>query len=169
MKYVYWGTFTYEDWSMYIATTEIGLCYIGTPNKSVDELITAIERKFPKAILRKNQAKAEKYNDKLTTYLNNNVKSLHIPIDLVGTEFQLAVWQALLDVPYGMVHTYTDIAKAIERPTAVRAVGAAIGANPVLMVVPCHRVIGKSGSLVGFRAGMDMKIRLLELEGSLPK
>ena len=74
-------------------------------------------------------------------------------MDYKGTSFQMAVWNALCQIPYGQTFTYSDIANQIGKPAAVRAVGAAIGANPLLITVPCHRVIGKSGALTGYRGG----------------
>lgn len=84
-----------------------------------------------------------------------------------GTEFQRQVWEALREIPYGSTCTYGDIAARIGRPKAVRAVGHAIGQNPVSIIVPCHRVIGKDGGLTGFAGGLAVKKLLLELEGSL--
>jgi methylated-DNA-[protein]-cysteine S-methyltransferase len=83
---------------------------------------------------------------------------------LEGSEFQLDVWQALLDVPYGGTASYADIAKAVGRPKAVRAVGAANGANPISLIIPCHRVIGTDGRLVGYGGGLDRKEWLIEHE-----
>lgn len=88
-----------------------------------------------------------------------------MPLDLRGTTFQVAVWQALLAVKAGTTQTYSQIAESVGRANAVRAVGAAIGANPVPIVVPCHRVIGKDGALTGFRGGIPAKKVLLALEG----
>jgi len=90
------------------------------------------------------------------------------PVDLQGTPFQLSVWSALREIPYGEVRSYVEIAEAIGRPSAVRAVGAANGANPVPVIVPCHRVIGSNGKLVGFGAGVDWKLRLLGIENAEP-
>jgi methylated-DNA-[protein]-cysteine S-methyltransferase len=81
-----------------------------------------------------------------------------------GTEFQRAVWSALSDIPYGETVSYSDIARSIGRSNAVRAVGAANGANPIAIIVPCHRVIGRNGSLVGYGGGMEAKKTLLALE-----
>jgi len=74
------------------------------------------------------------------------------------------VWKALNEIPYGQTKTYSDIAHSINKPAAVRAVGAAIGANPILLAVPCHRIVGKNGTLTGYRGGLEMKKKLLELE-----
>ncbi|VXC38587.1 Methylated-DNA--protein-cysteine methyltransferase [Pseudomonas sp. 8Z] len=84
-----------------------------------------------------------------------------------GTTFQQAVWQALLAIPYGSTCSYSQLAEVIGRPNAVRAVGSANGANPISIIVPCHRVIGRNGSLTGYAGGLPRKQRLLELEGVL--
>ena len=83
-----------------------------------------------------------------------------------GTAFQLAVWQALLRIPYGQTSSYSALATEIARPTAVRAVGAANGANPIAIIIPCHRVIGRDGSLTGYAGGLPRKALLLKLEGA---
>ncbi|WP_133407537.1 methylated-DNA--[protein]-cysteine S-methyltransferase [Parashewanella tropica] len=82
-----------------------------------------------------------------------------------GTDFQKQVWQALLNVPFGETASYSDISEQINRPKAVRAVGAANGANPIAIIVPCHRIIGKSGKLTGYAYGLELKKTLLKLEG----
>jgi O-6-methylguanine DNA methyltransferase len=102
--------------------------------------------------------------EQLDAYLRGERKGFTVPLDLRGTAFQLRVWEALRQIPYGEVRSYGEVAAAIERPAAVRAVGAANGANPVPVVVPCHRVIGHDGRLVGFGAGIDWKLRLLAIE-----
>ena len=91
-----------------------------------------------------------------------------LPLDGGGTDFQCEVWRALVEIPYGEVCSYRDIADRIGRPQAVRAVGAANGRNPLPIVVPSHRVIGSVGSLTGFAGALEAKTRQLELEGALP-
>src|SRR5439155_18130327 len=86
------------------------------------------------------------------------------PLDLHGTAFQIEVWEALYRIPYGETRTYAEIARAIGRPAAVRAVGAANGANPVAILVPCHRVIGSNGTLTGYGGGLAHKKWLLDHE-----
>ena len=88
-----------------------------------------------------------------------------MPLDLRGTAFQLRVWNELLKIPYGSTVSYGEVARRIGNPRAGQAVGAAVGRNPVPIVVPCHRVIGQDGSLVGFAGGLATKEKLLELEG----
>ena len=92
---------------------------------------------------------------------------LPLALDLHGTPFQRAVWQALLAIPFGATRSYGEIAERAGSPAAVRAAGAAIGRNPVSIIVPCHRVIGRDGSLTGYAGGLDRKQALLQLEGLL--
>jgi methylated-DNA-[protein]-cysteine S-methyltransferase len=103
----------------------------------------------------------------LRTYFAGNLREFQIPLDMQGTAFQLRVWRQLETIPYGETRSYLQIATVIGSPAAVRAVGAANGANPIPIVVPCHRVIGASGKLVGYGGGLPLKKRLLELEGAL--
>ena len=103
----------------------------------------------------------------LRRYFDGNEVSFDIPLDLLGTEFQRAVWAALLRIPAGATRSYGDIAREIAAPQAVRAVGAAVGRNPLSVIVPCHRVVGSDGSLTGYAGGLERKQALLALEGSL--
>ena len=89
-----------------------------------------------------------------------------IPLATYGTDFQLRVWNALLDIPYGECVTYADLARKVGSPRAYQAVGSAVGHNPLSLIVPCHRVVGADGTLVGFGGGLEVKRRLLELEGA---
>ena len=104
----------------------------------------------------------------LSEYLIGERKEFDLPIRMRGTEFQKRVWRALLDIPYGETRSYKQIAEAIDNPKGVRAVGMANNRNQLLIVIPCHRVIGASGSLVGYGEGLEMKEFLLRLEKSLP-
>ena len=101
----------------------------------------------------------------LTAYFEGTLRTFSLPLDLRGTPFQLEVWQALQTIPYGEVSTYGAIAKAIGRPRAVRAVGMANHSNPVAVIVPCHRVVGSNGALIGYGGGLELKQRLLQGEG----
>lgn len=103
----------------------------------------------------------------LGEYLDGERRVFDLPLRPRGTDFQRRVWQALRDIPYGQTRSYRDVAAAIGNPKAVRAVGMANNRNPLLVVVPCHRVIGSDGKLVGYAAGLDKKAFLLSLEGVL--
>jgi len=101
----------------------------------------------------------------LAGYFAGERRSFDLPLDFRGTDFQKQVWQALLAIPFGETRSYAQIARAIGRPAAVRAVGAANGRNPLSIVAPCHRVIGANGALTGFAGGLEAKHYLLRLEG----
>ncbi|HKE21306.1 MAG TPA: methylated-DNA--[protein]-cysteine S-methyltransferase [Bryobacteraceae bacterium] len=104
----------------------------------------------------------------LRAYFAGDLRQFELPLEPEGTPFQQRVWKELLKIPYGETRSYMEIAQHIGAPAAVRAVGAANGANPLPIVVPCHRVIGASGKLVGYGGGLNLKRRLLALErGSL--
>ncbi len=161
---IYWTLFVHEEWKLYIATTSKGLCYVGSQNKLFEELDDWVKRRFPGSTLVQDDERLQPYTIELFEYLQGKRKTFTVPFDFEGTPFQLAVWKALCEIPYGQTQSYSDIANHIQKPASVRAVGAAIGANPVLITVPCHRVIGKNGSLTGYRGGLDMKTQLLKLE-----
>ena len=101
----------------------------------------------------------------LDAYFAGRRKRFDLPLNAAGTAFQHPVWEALVAIPWGETRSYAEVARAIGRENAVRAVGAANGRNPLPLVVPCHRVIGSDGSLTGFAGGLDLKRQLLELEG----
>lgn len=102
----------------------------------------------------------------LSEYFDGGRETFELPLDLIGTEFQVEAWRALSSVGFGETASYAQQAARIGRPKAVRAIGAANGKNPVSIVLPCHRIIGADGSLVGYGGGLDRKKFLLELEGS---
>ncbi len=103
----------------------------------------------------------------LSEYFAGSRELFSVPLRPTGTPFQLSVWRAIEEIPYGHTRTYRAIACSLGRPTATRAVGAANGQNPLPIFVPCHRVIGSNGSLTGFGGGLDVKLALLRLEGAL--
>ncbi len=103
----------------------------------------------------------------LDEYFAGRRRAFDLPLDLAGTPFQREVWAALLAIPYGSTSTYAELARAVGRPDAVRAVGAAVGRTPVPIVVPCHRALGSDGALTGYRGGLERKRALLQLEGAL--
>ena len=100
----------------------------------------------------------------LQRYFAGKATGFDLPLDLLGTAFQQSVWQALLAIPPGSTRSYGDIARGVAAASAVRAVGGAVGRNPVSVIVPCHRVVGSDGSLTGYAGGTDRKLALLKLE-----
>lgn len=105
----------------------------------------------------------------LREYFSGQRRQFELPLDAQGTEFQRSVWAALQAIPWGQTRSYAQLAQAIGKPAAVRAVGAANGRNPIPIIVPCHRVIGADGTLTGFGGGLPTKQFLLRLEGALPQ
>ncbi len=111
----------------------------------------------------------ERVRGELEEYFSGARRSFDLPVRLRGTEFQRLVWAALTEIPYGETRSYGQIARRIGRPGAARAVGMACHANPVVLLIPCHRVIGSSGALTGFGGGLEIKKRLLALEAEQVK
>jgi methylated-DNA-[protein]-cysteine S-methyltransferase len=122
--------------------------------------VEGVERNDQNVLLRETTRQLE-------AYFAGDLKIFELPLDMQGTAFQTRVWDELLRIPYGETRSYMQVAVAIGAAHAVRAVGAANGANPVPIVVPCHRVIGTNGKLTGYGGGLPLKKRLLELEGSV--
>ena len=120
---------------------------------------------FESAVTEKTEALAETERQ-LREYFAGIRKSFDVLLKTDGTAFFQSVWKALLDIPYGETRTYGDIAKAVGKPKAARAVGMANHYNPIMIIIPCHRVIGSNGQLVGYAGGLDVKRRLLNLEMS---
>lgn len=127
---------------------------------------------FPRGKTRVDPKKDWEYNEKsfkeallqLDAYFKGELTRFNLELKLDGTPFQKKVWQALVDIPYGQTLSYGELAEKIGNPKASRAVGMANGKNPVSIIIPCHRVIGKNGSLTGFGGGIEIKKQLLELE-----
>ncbi len=142
--------------------TPIGAILIVGDGTSIIETYFAGARPKPDWI-RDDEAFAEAAVQ-LRAYFAGDRTAFDLPLAPRGTEFQRSVWSALLEIPYGQTTTYSAIAATISRPAAVRAVGAANGANPIPIIIPCHRVIGANGSLTGFGGGLDVKRQLLALE-----
>ena len=105
------------------------------------------------------------YKDSLVKFFKGELKEFNLPLDLIGTNFQKSVWQILLTIPYGKAISYSDVAIKLGDIKKVRAVANAIGKNNILVIVPCHRIIGKNKKLTGFSSGLDLKEYLLKLEG----
>jgi len=153
---------------MLVAATEHGLCalYFGS---SGEELEKALQAEYPAAERVRNEAPLKDCLDRLLRYLDGEPLELDLPLDLQATVFQLRVWQELRAIPLGETRSYSQVAEAIGRPTAVRAVARACAENPVGLVTPCHRVIRSDGSLGGYRWGLERKEALLAQERRFSK
>jgi len=151
-----------------VASTALGLCWLGIgPSEGEQTLRTWASRWLPKCFLiRKHEPNSEAIRQ-LQEYLAEKRKEFTIPFHQIGTPFQRRVWEELLRIPYGETRSYGEIATKVENLKGQRAVGMANHRNPIGIMVPCHRVIGKNGNLTGYAGGVDIKQRLLELEGAI--
>jgi len=102
----------------------------------------------------------------LDEYLDGKRRDFNLPLEPQGTDFQRHIWKVLCEIPYGETITYKELAEMIRNPKAIRAAGGANGKNPIYIIIPCHRVIGSNGNLTGYAGGLDMKEKLLKLEGA---
>lgn len=144
---------------LHIKASQFGISHLGVAKEAARLQCSASGVEFEAALSHLAQLEQE-----LAEYFSGTRDLFTVPLAPKGTIFQLEVWQALIELAYGHTSSYGDIAQQIGRPKAVRAVGAANGANPIAIVVPCHRVIGKNGQLTGYAYGLSMKQHLLTLE-----
>jgi len=148
-----------------VAATPSGVCRIALGKETAEDFFGWLERHVGHA-----PRKPERNGivtlalNQITEYLDGQRRDFDLPLDVRGTDFQRRMWAAVAGIPYGQTRTYADIALAIGKPKAMRAVGAANGANPLPLVVPCHRVVGSDGCLTGYGGGLDVKRKLLEME-----
>jgi methylated-DNA-[protein]-cysteine S-methyltransferase len=162
---VCWTPYLNEDWTLIVAASPQGLCYVGLPGTGRSDLETFLQKHFAGWAWEQEADRLRDVTLQLDEYFSGSRRHFELDLDFRGTPFQVAVWQALGEIPYGETWTYRAVAQAVGRPKAVRAVGAANGQNPIPIVVPCHRVIGSNGTLTGYRGGLGLKQRLLRLEG----
>ena len=165
---IMWTPLELDGLPWIVLATEKGVSRIIMPNETLQDWEGWIARVAPGIELIEDEQTINHtgITEWLTSYFAGEKVAFKadIPLDLIGTAFQQQVWTELGRVPYGETRTYGDVASAIGRPSAVRAVGAANGANPIPILLPCHRIIGANRKLTGFRGGLDMKRRLLDIE-----
>ena len=145
--------------SMLLAATDKGICRL-----SFDENESTLKRRFPNATLLSEGGSLAALIDGAVFAIQNPRQMPQLPLDIGGTDFQMAVWRALLQIAAGETRNYAEIAAAVGKPDAVRAAGSANGANPVSVLIPCHRVIRSDGGLGGYAYGLERKRRLLAWE-----
>jgi len=146
-----------------VATTELGICSVKLGDTK-EELESILYKDFHQAKLIFDIKTHQDWVKKILDFIDGNQPHIDLPLDIRGTAFQKQVWEALKKIPYGETCTYKDIANQINKPASVRAVGNACGANPVALIVPCHRVVKNDGSLGGYRWGIERKKKFLNLE-----
>jgi O-6-methylguanine DNA methyltransferase len=165
---LYWASVASPLGACEVIASERGVCWTGTPGAQRETGLAWLQQKLQAELLleQKLTESLRQAADELERYFVGKLTAFSCPLDLHGTPFQLAVWRALQTIPYGETRSYSEIAQQIGRPAARRAVGAANGANPVAIIVPCHRVIGSDGALTGYGGGLSTKAWLLQHEMS---
>lgn len=154
--------------SLRLASTSAGLAYLELPNACGRGMRGWLHRCLPDARCVEDFAANRRATQQVLEYLEGKRSVFDLELDSRGTDFQLRVWNALREIPYGETRSYAQIAKQLGQPRAVRAVGTANGANPLSLVVPCHRVIASGGKLGGYGGGLELKARLLAMERAGP-
>ena len=151
-----------------VAGTERGISavYLGDRDS---ELVAALRKEYPRAEIRSESGEHSKWVRDIVHHLAGSNPQLNLPTDVVATAFQRRVWEALRAIPFGSTRTYSEVARSIGQPSAIRAVARACATNPTSVVVPCHRVLRRDGSLGGYRWGLERKRSLLEQEGRAAK
>lgn len=160
---IWWSEVESDFGTFGVASSEMGLLTMLLPREAMDHEAAIRKLAGGCEIVPDNGHNAEAIQQ-LREYLASERREWDLPLDMRGTPFQVAVWNAVYEVPYGETVSYGEIARRIGNPAAVRAVGAANGANPLPPVVPCHRIIGSNGKLTGYGGGLPLKQRLLDLE-----
>lgn len=154
---------TTELGKLLIASTPRGVCSVQF-GASAEAMVADLRREFHAATIEQDRGGLEDIAAKLTEFVRGSRVSINVPLDIQGTAFQQLVWNALKKIPYGETRSYTEIAKTLGKPKAIRAVASACARNHAALIVPCHRVVQKSGKLAGYRWGVRRKAALLELE-----
>lgn len=151
--------------SLLAGTTMKGICLVEFEDQQrASRQLNTVARILEAEVSCGNHDYLDALQQQLSDYFNGERTNFSLPLDLAGTEFQVSVWNALLTIPYGMKRSYSEQAQFLNKPNAVRAVGKANGDNRISIIVPCHRVVGKSGKLTSYGGGLWRKKRLLELE-----
>ena len=154
---------------VWVATSGLGLCTLGLGAGQPEHFFGWLARHVDPGPPHEDSAALAPALTQLREYFSRVRQEFDLPLDTRGTAFQQAVWAQVASIAYGATTTYGEIARRIGRPGAARAVGAAVGANPLPILIPCHRVIGAGGSLTGYGGGLEVKEALLRLEGVLPR
>jgi O-6-methylguanine DNA methyltransferase len=167
MKKIFWTSFGSVIGTIYVASTERGVCKISIPAQGKKEFLSWIQNHGNGVEVVEVVSRNKQIIDELNRYFDRRLVKFHSRLDPIGTDFQREVWAQLRKIRYGTTITYKDLAKRVGIPGAFQSVGRANGANPLPIVIPCHRVIGVNDSLVGYGAGIKTKEFLLRLEGAL--
>jgi methylated-DNA-[protein]-cysteine S-methyltransferase len=164
---IYCTSFDSRIGRIYVASTERGVCKISVPRETRKDFFEWLRGHCNPDNVIDNRARNREVIDQLSRYFNGKLAKFTCAVDLMGTPFQIRVWKELSKIPYGTTITYKHLAKRVGAPKAFQAVGRANGSNPLPIIVPCHRVLGSNGALVGYSCGIKTKEFLLRLEGAI--
>jgi O-6-methylguanine DNA methyltransferase len=163
----YWTPFTTPLGTAYIASTRRGICRLSLPQETDAHFFVGLDKQFSPDHVRPHPEPNMEAIAEIDAYWKGERTRFELRLDLQGTAFQKAIWHVLLQVPFGKTITYRELADIVDNPRGYQAVGAAVGQNPIRLVVPCHRVLGADGALTGFVSGAQTKRWLLQHEGAL--
>jgi len=166
METVYWTSMRTPWGSCFLAASNNGILRVTLPGEKQEHALKALTKLATVSVKNEEIPLLIEAKKQVLEYFSGQRKTFDLPIDLRGTDFQKKVWRTLRKIPYGKTQSYQDVAIAIGNSKATRAIGLANHNNPVPLIVPCHRVIGKDGSMVGFGGGISLKQRLLKHETS---
>lgn len=164
---VYCTSFESKIGRIYVASTDRGVCKISVPKESKKDFFEWLKKHFDVDTIIDNRSKNKEVVDQLTRYFNGKLARFTLPVDLLGTPFQLRVWRELSKIPYGITVSYKHVSRRVSAPGGFQAVGRATGQNPLPIIIPCHRVLGANGAMVGYSCGIKTKELLLRLEGAI--
>ena len=164
---VYCTSFESKIGRIYVASTDRGVCKISLPREARKDFFDWLKKHFDVDSIIDNRSKNKEVVDQLHRYFNGKLAKFTVPVDLIGTPFQLRVWKELSRISYGTTSTYKHVSRRVSAPKAFQAVGRAAGQNPVPIIIPCHRVLGGNGAMVGYSCGVKTKELLLRLEGAI--
>lgn len=167
MNQVYYASIPSPIGAIWVAATEAGLFQVNLPRPE-SAFVRSIESRIDAEVVY-DPDRFDVLGRMLEAYFDGEQVAFDLSFDLRGTQFQKAVWRAIHEIPYGKLSSYGRLASKVGKPKAARAVGNACGANPLAIVIPCHRVIRSDGSLGGFGGRLDLKCYLLSMEGVLPR
>jgi O-6-methylguanine DNA methyltransferase len=153
---------------MVAGSTPAGLCMLEFADRpTLSAQVRALAQSLGGGVAARPGALGDALTSQIDSYFSSSLRAFTLPLQMIGTPFQVRAWQALTHIPYGTRRAYGEQAAAVGNPRAVRAVARANGQNPIAIVVPCHRVVGADGSLTGYGGGVERKQRLLDLEGGV--
>ncbi len=167
MKKIYWTSFSSKIGTIYVASSDKGVCKISIPAQSKKDFLSWLQTHCNGHEIIEVASRNKQIIDELNRYFDRRLVKFNSRLDPLGTDFQRQVWSALRRIRYGTTITYKVLAARVGVPGAYQTVGRANGANPLPIVIPCHRVIGINDNLVGYGAGIKTKEFLLRLEGAL--